>query len=247
MSKPRIGRPSPALIVAVVALVMALGGTAAASGWINGNLIRPGTVSGAKLKARTVGGGKLRVFTGGLVRPQTLAGNRVKPDTLTGKQIKESTLGTVPSATHSATATAVAGDTRYNLKLGFGQAQTLATAGPLTLTAQCAQNSTNQKGEAGMDLARVVISTTEAGATFTGSTDSKTGGASGTLDPTTPGDERVAVEYSVATGASEYLSGGFITAYSAKGAGLVMPVNGSSAAIGMFGTGCVFQGAVFGT
>lgn len=244
MSKPRIGRPSPALIVAIIALVMALGGTAAAAGWINGNLIRPGTIGGGKLKPRTVGGGKLRVFTGGLVRPQTLAGNRVKPDSLSGKQINESTLGTVPSAK---SATELAGDARYNVKLGFGQTQTLATVGPLTLTAQCLQNASNQKGEGGQDLARIVIATSEAGAVFTGSSDSKAGGASGTLEPTTPEAERVAVEYSVATGGAEYLSGGFITAYSAKGAGLVMAANASSAAIGMFGTGCVLQGVVLGT
>lgn len=63
-------RPSPAMIVAMVALVTALAGTAYAAQTINGGAI----------KKQTIGGGKL------------------KPDTLTGFQIKNSKLGVVPAA-----------------------------------------------------------------------------------------------------------------------------------------------------
>jgi hypothetical protein len=230
MRKP--SRPSPALIVAVVALVAALGGTAIAANRINGNLIQP----------KTVGGGKLKQFTGGLLKKQSLGGGKVKPNTLTGFQVNESTLSTVPS---SNTANSVAGDTRYSVKLGFGQAQTLATVGPFTLTAQCIQNGTDQGGEAGRDIARVLISTSEVNSVFKGSTDSKSGSATGLLDPTTPEGERVAVEYSVPTGGNEYQSGGYVTAYAPNGAGLVSAAGGNSAAIGLFGSACVFHGAVF--
>lgn len=62
--------------VALVALFVALGGTAYAAGTINGKEIQNGTIAGKKLKKDGVG----------------------------GKQVKESTLGTVPSATRSASA-----------------------------------------------------------------------------------------------------------------------------------------------
>jgi hypothetical protein len=58
------------MIVAVIALIVALGGTAIASQTINGGAI----------KKQTIGGGKL------------------KPNTITGFQVKLNKLGTVPSA-----------------------------------------------------------------------------------------------------------------------------------------------------
>lgn len=63
-------RPSPSMVVAVIALIVALAGSAYAAQTINGGAI----------KKQTVGGGKL------------------KKDTLTGFQINNNKLGTVPSA-----------------------------------------------------------------------------------------------------------------------------------------------------
>lgn len=70
MKKLRKMRPSPAMVVAMVALVVALAGTAYAAQTINGGAI----------KKQTIGGGKL------------------KKDTLTGFQINNNKLGTVPFA-----------------------------------------------------------------------------------------------------------------------------------------------------
>jgi hypothetical protein len=70
MSKPWKRRPSPATVVAVIALIVALAGTAYAAQRING---------GAIIK-QTIGGGKL------------------KKKTLTGFQINTNKLGTVPFA-----------------------------------------------------------------------------------------------------------------------------------------------------
>lgn len=64
------GRPSPAMVVALIALLTALAGTAYAAQTINGGAI----------KKQTIGGGKL------------------KQDTLTAFQINNNKLGTVPSA-----------------------------------------------------------------------------------------------------------------------------------------------------
>src|SRR5690242_8918221 len=52
--RTRIRMPSPAMIVALLALCVALGGSAYAASKINGNNIRNGTISGKKLKNRTI-------------------------------------------------------------------------------------------------------------------------------------------------------------------------------------------------
>lgn len=74
MRKLRGRMPSPAMVVAVVALVVALAGTAYAAQTINGGAI----------KKQTIGGGKL------------------KHKTLTGYQINTNKLGVVPSASRAA-------------------------------------------------------------------------------------------------------------------------------------------------
>lgn len=63
-------RPSPAMVVAVIALIVALAGTAYAAQ----------TINGGSIKKQTIGGGKL------------------KKDTLTGFQINTNKLGAVPFA-----------------------------------------------------------------------------------------------------------------------------------------------------
>src|ERR671913_1757235 len=70
MNTLKKGRPSPAMVVALIALAAALTGTAYAAQSINGGAI----------KKQTIGGGKL------------------KKDTLTGFQINNNKLGTVPFA-----------------------------------------------------------------------------------------------------------------------------------------------------
>ena len=74
MSKLWDRRPSAATVIAIVALVVALGGTAIAAQNINGGAI----------KKQTIGGGKL------------------KQNTLTGFQINTNKLGTVPAARRAA-------------------------------------------------------------------------------------------------------------------------------------------------
>jgi hypothetical protein len=74
--RKRFRRPSPALIVAVCALVAAAGGTVYAASQIDGKTIKK----------------------------HSIPGNRMKKNTLTGKQIKEKSLRTVPTAAHADTA-----------------------------------------------------------------------------------------------------------------------------------------------
>ena len=72
-------RPSPAMVVALIALFMAMGGSAYGL-VVTGNSIKNGTIVGADIKNGA------------------LASRDMKPDSLGGVAIKESRLGTVPLA-----------------------------------------------------------------------------------------------------------------------------------------------------
>jgi hypothetical protein len=61
LQKLRALRPSPAMILALVALVAALGGTAYAAGQINGNSIQKQSIGGGKLKKHTLTGYQVNV------------------------------------------------------------------------------------------------------------------------------------------------------------------------------------------
>lgn len=74
MSTLRSRRPSPAMVVAVIALVVALAGTAYAAQTING----------------------------GAIMKQTIGAGKLKHKTLTGYQINTNKLGVVPSAKRAA-------------------------------------------------------------------------------------------------------------------------------------------------
>ena len=69
----------PATLIAIVALVVALTGSAYASGLINGKSIRNGTITGAKLANRTVTGAKLanRTVTGAKLANRTVTGAKL--------------------------------------------------------------------------------------------------------------------------------------------------------------------------
>lgn len=130
MLSKSVRRPSPALIVAVVALVAALAGSAVA-------LPGKNTVKSNDIKKNAV------------------RSSDVKNDSLKGKDIKESTLGKVPSAgTADAAGVAanLAGLHRIAQFVGEGE-HTLATIGPFTLVGVC------EIEEAGNDTATFNIET----------------------------------------------------------------------------------------
>ncbi len=89
-----IWRHSPALVVAVIALFVALGGSvyAAKKARIDGKAIRAKSIPGNRLKPRSI--------TADRLRPGVLSGD-VASGPLTGADINELTLGQVPNATHA--------------------------------------------------------------------------------------------------------------------------------------------------
>jgi hypothetical protein len=92
MNKFRLSRPSPALLISLIALVVALGGTSYAAfrlpaGSVGTKQLVNGAVSTPKIKNGAVNGSK------------------VAKNSLTGANINLGTLGNVPSATNAAHAT----------------------------------------------------------------------------------------------------------------------------------------------
>jgi len=89
-----IWRSSPALVVSVIALFVALGGSvyAAKKAKIDGRAIRTKSIPGDRLKPRSIAANRLKP---GVLRSTAIA------TPLTGADINELTLGQVPSATHA--------------------------------------------------------------------------------------------------------------------------------------------------
>lgn len=95
--KQGIRVPSPALIIAFVALFAAFGGTVYAAKKINGKAIRVKSLPGNRLKLHSIPRNRLKR---NVLRGMQLTGP------LTGADINELTLGRVPSAAHAETADA---------------------------------------------------------------------------------------------------------------------------------------------
>jgi len=88
-----IRRQAPALTVACVALVAALGGTVYAAKKIDGKTIRAKSLPGNRLAPGSVPGNRLK--------PGALTGSALAPGSITGIQIDTATLGQVPTAVHA--------------------------------------------------------------------------------------------------------------------------------------------------
>jgi hypothetical protein len=132
-----IGRSqnNPAMIVAIIALVLALGGSAVAAG------LKKNSVTNRSIKKNAV--------TGIKVRNSSLTGADIKNRSLTGADIDESTLSRVPSASDANTVGGIPAsklttdDTliKFNVAMNRGPAtRALLTAGSFTLTASCFEN-----------------------------------------------------------------------------------------------------------
>jgi hypothetical protein len=101
-----IWRQTPALVVAMVALVAALAGTVYAAGKINGHAIKVKSLPGNRLAPHSVPANRLKPGTipSTQLAPGSIQGDRLAPGSVTGLQVDVSTLGQVPSAAHAETA-----------------------------------------------------------------------------------------------------------------------------------------------
>jgi hypothetical protein len=92
MNRVFLRRPSGAMVVAIIALVVAASGTAvAATKMVNGDkVIIKGTLSGNRLRNQTL--------TGAQIKPHSLTASQIRAHTLTATQISLKKLGKVNSA-----------------------------------------------------------------------------------------------------------------------------------------------------
>ncbi|HEX5713172.1 MAG TPA: hypothetical protein VFX85_07650 [Solirubrobacterales bacterium] len=92
-----IRRQAPALLVACIALVAALGGTVVAAAKIDGKTIRVKSLPGNRVAPASLPGDR--------IKPGTIGGDRLAPGSVGGAQIDAASIAQVPSAAHADEAT----------------------------------------------------------------------------------------------------------------------------------------------
>lgn len=128
-------RPSPAVIIAFIALLGAWGGPAVAQSLIGSKHIKDASIRGRDIRANTITGRHVK----------NLTGRDIRPNGLDGSDIDEETLDQVPSAMRADTAKglekASLNRVAYAEPAGSGTA-TLFEAGGLRVQASCAADGT---------------------------------------------------------------------------------------------------------
>jgi hypothetical protein len=126
--------PSPAMVVAVIALAVALGGSAYAAIVVTGKNIRNGTITGADLKNRSLEGTK--------IAKDRVGYNAVKEEGLNAQKFKK-----VKAASSADTFGGMAARRIGAFTLANGASKVVLTEGPFTLTANCRTDGANQVAE----------------------------------------------------------------------------------------------------
>jgi hypothetical protein len=190
--------PSPALLIASIALVAAMSGAA---------LALPGhsTVDRGDIKRNAIGSKQ--------IEGRSIKGSDVGRDALKGDQILESKLGPVPEA-RTAQSVNLFGDSYERVTateaadLAAAQAAAppipLATKGELTVYGKCFRGALPDALHG-----RIYVSTTTDGAIFTADGGALVGGATAAdlLGPSTPEESRELLRADVGTDASALVSG----------------------------------------
>ena len=175
--------PSPALVIALVALFVALGGGAYAAFGVGSKQIANNSVRSKDLRNNEVRGKD--------VRNRTLGASDLAFDSVGGDQVDEPSLERVPNAVN---AQALEGRRRASVApftLTGGQAREVLREGPFTLTARCRIGMATTAGPE--DRAEILISTTGDNAAFDAAD-------SGELDTTTAEAQRTFVDASASPG-----------------------------------------------
>jgi hypothetical protein len=156
-------RPSPALVISTIALFVSLSGVSygVATGFIDSreiknNEIRSLDIRNNQVRTKDIRNNEVRGID---IRNSTVQGRDIALNTVTGVDVKEDTLGKVPSATSADSATTAGAVASLNQIAPTTVAEgaspvTLATHGPLTLSATC-------DGNGGATNAGLTVGTTE--------------------------------------------------------------------------------------
>jgi hypothetical protein len=160
-------RPSPATLISLIALFVSLGGVSygVATGYIDSREIKNNQVRSADLRNNDIRTKDLRnnEIRGLDIRNSTIQGRDVALSTIRGEDIRENTLAEVPLATRATSADAVSSLRVIPATVvpQGGAPRTLATYGPLTVSAACQPTGTGPRAE-------VRVQSTEAGSSADG-------------------------------------------------------------------------------
>jgi hypothetical protein len=228
-------RPSPALIVAFLALLAAVTGSAVALPGkrdVDKNDLRKNVVQSWNVKPGSI--------TASDVRAESLTGGQLQGDSVTGADVDESTL-------------AVGFERQFQARLNFGDDVLLFENGPLTARIRClADFDEPPPGGSPVDKVSIYVETTQPGSfldgvdKLNGETDSPPDGlqANETLDP---GDAPVDTELLTSTeqsngaGMGSPADNGF--AIAADGTYIGIPGESAALGVNVLGSDCVATGA----
>lgn len=150
-------RPSAALVVAVVALFVALGGSAYAL-TITGRDVVDGSLTGADVRNRSLTEVDLRgrALKGTLMQKDSVGYNAVKEEVLDASKFKK-----VKSAEAADSVAGVSVNRIEAFSLNAGESRGIANIGPLALTARCRTEGADQ-------IAEIVVQTNQNGSAVDG-------------------------------------------------------------------------------
>jgi hypothetical protein len=136
-------RPSPALVIALIALFVAMGGVSygLATGSIDSREIRNRTITDSDVKRRSL--------EGTLIKKDRIGYNAVKEEGLDASKLKKVKSAEEADKVGGATVRRVAA-----LDLNVGQSSNVASVGPFTLTARC-------RADAADHVAEIVVQTNQ--------------------------------------------------------------------------------------
>jgi hypothetical protein len=221
MSRVSWRRPSPALVISVLALFVALGGSAYAASKIGTNDIKANAITAGKIKKNAI----------------TTA--KIKKDAVTGAKIKESSLGPVPSATNATNAINATNATNFSrysttgvIKAAGGQKVALFSTGPFTFVGHCVDLG------GGEFEAFATVSTSQLGSSMSATEESYT---EANFNPGTEAE----IGYSInrTTPETNDTYGGYYTGFAVASADGKTLVSGNIAsAVNYFGSSCAFWG-----
>jgi hypothetical protein len=263
----RVGRHFRHNVVGYVALSVALGGASYAAVSLPKNSvgqkqIRKGAVTRSKLANGAVNGSKVAKgsLTGKQIKSSTLgqvplAAHAGSADSATNAAHS----GSADTATHANAADLLGGSASsdffpaskvrtFNVKLAFGQTQTLFTVGTLTFSAKCVQNATDPRSNPNQDFSALLVETSQNGAILT---DGKGDGLHGNtptdfLNTDTPENLRAVAFVGANTGTSygdieDNADGYGMQVVDPNGVAVILP-DGQTAAVNLFGSNCLLAG-----
>jgi hypothetical protein len=206
-------RPSPALVISLIALFVSLSGVSygVATGFIDSRELKNNQVRSVDLRNNDIRTRDLRnnEVRGRDIRNSTVQGGDVALNTLTGDDINESRLGKVPSAAAADTATTAGSAQNVRVVAPTSLARSaapvaLTTHGPLTIALTCAP-------QMGVTVATVTVSSSADNSSALGVADTGATLGDPDLDAADPAAQVLAVD-DPAGGTRTGFAGGIVAA-----------------------------------